>query len=44
VARSTVEAGMMEPIDDTVDHVRGGAAGHLIVEYAASLMQEITVS
>jgi protein-disulfide isomerase len=23
----------MEPIDDAVDHVRGGSAGHLIVEY-----------
>lgn len=24
---------MMEPLDDTVDHVRGGVAGRLIVEY-----------
>ena len=23
----------MEPLDDAVDHVRGGSAGHLIVEY-----------
>ena len=38
----------MEPLDDTVDHVRGGSAGRLIVEYgdydAASLLQEVTVS
>ena len=24
---------MMEPVDPAVDHVRGGSAGHLIVEY-----------
>jgi protein-disulfide isomerase len=24
---------MMEPLDDTVDHVRGGSAGRVIVEY-----------
>ncbi len=23
----------MEPLDETVDHVRGGSAGRLIVEY-----------
>ena len=23
----------MQPVDDAVDHVRGGPAGHLIVEY-----------
>ena len=23
----------MEPLDDTVDHVRGGQAGHFIVSY-----------
>jgi hypothetical protein len=26
----------MEPLDETVDHVRGGSAGRLIVEYGDS--------
>jgi hypothetical protein len=39
----------MEPLDDAVDHVRGGSAGRLIVEYvvypgnydAATLLEAI---
>jgi hypothetical protein len=34
---------MMQPLDDTVDHVRGGSAGLLIVD-AASLAREVTAS
>jgi hypothetical protein len=24
---------VLEPLDDAIDHVRGGAAGHVILEY-----------
>jgi protein-disulfide isomerase len=27
------QAAAMEPVDEAVDHVRGGSAGHVIVEY-----------